>query len=152
MDLVRITDSSFDPAAYINQLNSSDLIMGALVSFIGTMRDINEGLLVTRMYLEHYPDMAEKALHSIIEKARLKWPLGDVTVIHRVGFIYPNDPIVLVAVTSEHRGEGFKACEFIIDYLKTEAPFWKKEETSQGDRWVDERQTDLASKKRWGNE
>lgn len=149
MDTVRIVQGDFDPAEEISRLTRADKSMGAVVSFIGTMRDINEGSQVSSMTLEHYPGMTEKALLQIVREAHAKWLLGAVTVIHRVGLINPSDSIVLVAVTSAHRGEGFDACEYIIDYLKTRAPFWKKEVTDNGERWVDARESDDAAVTQW---
>jgi molybdopterin synthase catalytic subunit len=124
--------------------------IGAVVTFVGTVRDINEGSGVSTMELEHYPGMTEKALDDIITQAKSRWKLFDALVIHRIGPLLPLDQIVLVAVTSAHRGEAFDACEFIIDYLKTEAPFWKKEHTPQGARWVDARVSDDEALAKWG--
>lgn len=149
MDNLSVVNSHFDPAAEISRLSQANQSMGAVVSFIGTMRDLNLDRSVSRMMLEHYPGMTEKALKSIVERARQQWPLGDVSVIHRVGEIRPADAIVLVAVTSQHRGAAFDACEFIIDYLKTEAPFWKKEFTAEGEHWVEERQSDHETAGKW---
>ena len=149
MDTVRILESSFDPTEEISRLSCADKSMGAVVSFIGTMRDLNEGDSVSSMTLEHYPGMTEKALQQIVKQARDQWQLGEITVLHRVGKILPSDPIVLVAVTSAHRGEGFDACEFIIDFLKTRAPFWKKEMTDKGERWVDARESDERATDQW---
>lgn len=149
MDTIHILENAFDPTEEINRLSRSDKSMGAVVSFIGTMRDINEGDEVSSMTLEHYPGMTEKALQQIVKQARDQWALGQVTVIHRVGQIFPSDSIVLVAVSSAHRGEAFDACEFIIDFLKTRAPFWKKEVTDKGERWVDERAADNEAVNQW---
>lgn len=149
MDNIIIQSGPFDPVAEISRLIGADASQGAVTSFIGMMRDINEGDAVTGMYLEHYPGMTEKALQNIINSARSRWSLGAVTVAHRVGRLEPTDPIVLVAVTSQHRGEAFDACEFIIDYLKTKAPFWKKEVTMHGERWVDARESDKAAMDNW---
>lgn len=123
--------------------------VGALVSFLGLMRDLNEGSPVTRMLLEHYPGMTERALSSILEEARARWALLGARIVHRVGELVPQDPIVLVVVASRHRGEAFQACEFLIDYLKTRAPFWKKEYTAQGARWVEARASDQQAEARW---
>jgi molybdopterin synthase catalytic subunit len=120
------------------------------VSFLGLMRDLNEGETVTHMTLEHYPGMTEKALRAIAEEAALRWSIDGVRIVHRVGAVEPQDPIVLVAVSSAHRGDAFRACELIIDYLKTRAPFWKKETTGSGERWVDARATDDTAADRWG--
>ena len=123
--------------------------IGALVSFVGQVRDINDGDAVNTLTLEHYPEMTEKALQAIELEAKTRWNIIDSLIIHRVGTLKPQDQIVLVAVTSAHRGEAFKACEFIMDYLKTSAPFWKKEATSQGERWVDAKVSDDDAKARW---
>jgi molybdopterin synthase catalytic subunit len=123
--------------------------IGAIASFVGLARDLNEGSGVAAMTLEHYPSMTEKALTALVEEARSRWALLDVTVIHRVGRLLPGDSIVLVVVASQHRGEAFAACEFIMDYLKTRAPFWKKEETPEGERWVEARASDDAAAARW---
>jgi molybdopterin synthase catalytic subunit len=139
----------FDFAAEQARLCAGNPRVGALVSFVGLMRDYNDGQAVTRMRLDHYPAMTEKALGAIVQEARERWDLLGVRIVHRVGELNPEDPIVLVAVTSSHRGEAFRACEFLIDYLKTRAPFWKKETTAQGERWVDARETDEAAEARW---
>lgn len=123
--------------------------IGALVSFVGQVRDMNDGDSISTLTLEHYPEMTEKALTAIENEARTRWDIIDTLIIHRVGTLQPLDQIVLVAVTSAHRGEAFKACEFIMDYLKTSAPFWKKEATSQGERWVEAKLSDDAAKERW---
>ena len=123
--------------------------IGAIASFVGLARDMNEGSGVAAMTLEHYPGMTEKALAALVDEAISRWALLDVTVIHRVGRLLPGDSIVLVVVASSHRGEAFTACEFIMDYLKTRAPFWKKEETAEGERWVDARVSDDAAAARW---
>lgn len=120
-----------------------------MASFLGLVRDINEGDGVRTLTLEHYPGMTEKSLEDIVHQAFARWDLLDATVIHRVGELHPTDPIVLVAVASGHRGEAFAACEFIMDYLKTRAPFWKKERTPEGDRWVDARDCDDEAAARW---
>ena len=123
--------------------------VGAVVTFLGLMRDINEGDRVTAMTLEHYPGMTEKALDAILDQAFERWDLEGIRVVHRVGRLEPEDPIVLVTVASRHRGEAFRACEFVIDWLKTRAPFWKKEETEHGERWVEARAADEAARARW---
>lgn len=146
---IRIQEADFDLTTEITNLRQGDLQVGAVVSFLGTVRDMNEGSQVKAMTLEHYPGMTEKALHDIIDQAKTRWDIGKTLVIHRVGPLLPEDQIVLVAVTSAHRGEAFAACEFIMDYLKTAAPFWKKEETPEGGRWVDARITDEAAMARW---
>jgi molybdopterin synthase catalytic subunit len=123
--------------------------VGALVSFVGQVRDMNDGDSINTLTLEHYPEMTQKALQAIEIEAKTRWDLIDALIIHRVGTLKPLDQIVLVAVTSAHRGEAFKACEFIMDYLKTSAPFWKKEATNQGERWVEAKISDDAAKARW---
>ena len=132
-----------------DRLRSARKDIGAVVSFIGQVRDLNEGNTISQLTLEHYPGMTEKALEAIVAQARSRWDIFDAVVIHRIGTLQPNDQIVLVAVSSAHRGEAFKACEFIMDYLKTEAPFWKKEVTSSGERWVDAKLTDEDARERW---
>ena len=146
---VRVQTEDFDLTTEMLQLRAGFPKIGAIVNFVGTVRDLNEGEQVAEMALEHYPGMTEKALEDIIAQARLRWQLFDALVIHRVGPLKPLDQIVLVAVTSAHRGEAFAACEFIIDYLKTQAPFWKKEQTPQGARWVDARVTDDEAMQKW---
>lgn len=122
---------------------------GAVVTFIGKVRDFNQGDSVTGLSLEHYPGMTEKALSEIVEQARARWPLLQVRVIHRVGDLDLGDQIVFVGVSSAHRGASFEACEFIMDYLKTRAPFWKKEQTPKENRWVDARESDTSAADRW---
>ena len=123
--------------------------VGAMVNFIGLVRDMNDGDVINTLTLEHYPEMTQKALAAIELEAKARWDVIDALIIHRVGTLQPLDQIVLVAVTSAHRGDAFKACEFIMDYLKTSAPFWKKEITNQGERWVEPRLTDDAAQARW---
>jgi molybdopterin synthase catalytic subunit len=146
---IRIQESDFDLSAEIATLRKNDPRVGAVVSFLGTVRDMNEGSQVKGMTLEHYPGMTEKALQEILDQAKARWDIYQTLVIHRVGPLLPEEQIVLVAVTSAHRGEAFAACEFIMDYLKTAAPFWKKEDTPEGDRWVDARVTDETAMARW---
>ena len=146
---IRVQESDFDLSAEIAALRKGDPRVGAVVSFLGTVRDMNDGSQVKGMTLEHYPGMTEKALQEILDQAKARWDIYQTMVIHRVGPLLPEDQIVLVAVTSAHRGEAFAACEFIMDYLKTAAPFWKKEDTSEGARWVDARVTDEAAMARW---
>ena len=148
-DPVWVTASPFDPAAEAEKVRSGNPRVGGVVTFVGLMRDLNEGDQVRAMRLEHYPGMTEKALRAIVDEARGRWDLEAVRVVHRVGELLPEDPIVLVAVASRHRGEAFRACEFIIDYLKTRAPFWKKELTEAGERWVGARETDEQALTRW---
>ncbi|AOZ06856.1 molybdopterin synthase catalytic subunit MoaE [Cupriavidus malaysiensis] len=147
---VRVQREDFDLGAEVTALRRGNAAVGAVASFIGTVRDASGGTAVSAMELEHYPGMTEKALAAIEEAARQRWPLLGVTIVHRVGPLQPQDQIVLVAVASAHRGEAFAACEFIMDYLKSEAPFWKKETTPEGARWVDARVTDEAALRRWG--
>lgn len=146
---VRVQEDDFDLSTELAALRAGDRRVGGIVSFVGTVRDINEGASVSEMTLEHYPGMTEQALERIEQEARKRWPVYNVLVIHRVGPLRPLEQIVLVAVTAAHRGEAFQACEFIIDYLKTEAPFWKKEQTPEGARWVDARVTDDAALAKW---
>lgn len=146
---VRVQTEDFDAGAEIARLRAGNPRVGAVASFIGVARDINDGSAVATLTLEHYPGMTESALEDICAQARSRWDLLDVLVVHRVGDMKPLDQIVLVVVTSSHRGEAFAACEFVMDYLKTEAPFWKKEVTPQGTRWVDARETDDAARDRW---
>lgn len=146
---VRVQTEDFDVSREVAALRAHDPKVGAVVTFIGTVRDLNDGSSVAEMELEHYPGMTEKALQAIVDQAKARWDIADALVIHRVGPLLPKDQIVLVAVTSAHRGEAFDACEFIIDYLKTEAPFWKKEQTPQGARWVDARVTDDVALEKW---
>ena len=146
---IRIQENDFDVSAEITALRKDDSRVGAVVTFLGTVRDLNEGSQVKGMTLEHYPGMTEKALEAILSQAKARWDIYRTLVIHRVGPLLPEDQIVLVAVSSAHRGEAFAACEFIMDYLKTAAPFWKKEDTPEGARWVDARITDEAAMARW---
>jgi molybdopterin synthase catalytic subunit len=146
---VRVQHEDFDVGVEIARLRAGTPNVGAVATFIGVVRDLNDGADVATMTLEHYPGMTEKALAGIVEQALARWDLADVLVIHRVGELRPSDQIVLVAVTSAHRGEAFAACEFVMDYLKTEAPFWKKETTPGGTRWVDARESDDAARERW---
>ena len=149
MSSVSVQTDPFDIAAEQDHLRAGNPGIGALVTFVGLMRDQNDGAPVSRMVLEHYPGMTEKALEAIVREAEGRWDLLGVRVVHRVGELRPEDPIVLVAVASRHRGEAFRACEFLIDYLKTRAPFWKKEHTAQGERWVDARDSDGEAEARW---
>ena len=144
-----VRSEAFDLGAEVDAMSRGRTDIGAVASFVGLARDMNEGSGVAAMTLEHYPGMTEKALGRLVEEAKSRWALLDVTVIHRIGRLLPGDPIVLVAVASSHRGEAFAACEFIMDYLKTRAPFWKKEETPAGERWVEARASDDAAAARW---
>jgi len=146
---VRIQADDFDLSTEIAALRAGDARVGAVVGFVGTVRDMNDGANVAEMELEHYPGMTELAVERIVEQARARWPLYAALVIHRVGPLKPMDQIVLVACSAAHRGEAFAACEFIIDYLKTEAPFWKKEQTPDGARWVDARSSDDVALEKW---
>jgi len=146
---ISVQAAAFDMAAEVAALYQANPKVGAVASFLGLVRDINEGQGVSAMTLEHYPGMTEKALAQIVEDARARWEVLDACVIHRIGPLYPTDPIVLVAVASGHRGDAFAACEFIMDFLKTRAPFWKKEATSAGEKWVDARESDEHAAARW---
>ncbi|BAO45673.1 molybdopterin synthase catalytic subunit MoaE [Thiolapillus brandeum] len=146
---IAIQTEIFDPAHEEQQLRQGNPRVGAVVSFLGLMRDINDGDAVYAMTLEHYPGMTEKALDAIVDEAGQRWDLEGIRVIHRVGELLPEEPIVLVMTASRHRGEAFRACEFIIDYLKTRAPFWKKENTGDGERWVEARHSDKDAESRW---
>jgi molybdopterin synthase catalytic subunit len=146
---VRIQTEDFDLSQEVKQLRAGDARVGAVATFVGTVRDRNDGSDVAAMTLEHYPGMTEKSLEEIIEKAKARWDIFDVLIIHRVGPLNIEDQIVLTAVTSAHRGEAFAACEYVMDYLKTLAPFWKKEDTPEGARWVDARLSDDEALKKW---
>ncbi len=147
---VRVQTEDFDLTTEVAQLRARNAAIGAVACFVGTVRDLNEGSTVAAMELEHYPGMTEKALENIVAEAQRRWPGIEVLIVHRVGKLAPLDQIVLVATTSMHRGDAFASCEFVMDYLKTEAPFWKKEETAHGARWVDARVSDDAALARWG--
>ena len=146
---IKISEDDFDLGAEVAALRAGQSQVGAVVAFVGTVRDMNDGAQVAGMTLEHYPGMTEKSIQAIIDEACLRWHLFGTRVIHRIGLLLPQEQIVLVAVTAAHRGEAFAACEFIMDYLKTEAPFWKKEATPAGARWVDARVTDAAALAKW---
>lgn len=146
---VRVQTADFDLSTEVAQLRQANPRVGAVVTFVGTVRELNEGAVVSTLELEHYPRMTERALQQIVDAARARWPIFDALVIHRVGPMQPQEQIVLVAVTSPHRGEAFAACEFIMDYLKTQAPFWKKEQTPDGARWVDARESDHRARDKW---
>lgn len=149
---VRIQEHDFDLSVEVARLREGDGQVGAVAVFIGTVRDLNQGSAVKQMTLEHYPGMTEAALEEIIEQAKSRWDLRNALIIHRIGPLKPQDQIVLVAVTSAHRGEAFSACEFMMDYLKTQAPFWKKEDTPDGARWVDARVSDDQALERWSKD
>jgi molybdopterin synthase catalytic subunit len=146
---VRVQREDFDVGAELAALRRGDARVGAVASFVGTVRDVNEGTGVATMTLEHYPGMTEKSLQAIVDEAKRRFGVYRVLVIHRIGELAPTDQIVLVAVTGSHRGEAFDACRFVMDYLKTQAPFWKKEATPDGERWVEARDSDDAAAQRW---
>ena len=146
---VRVQEQDFDLSAEVAALRQGNPRIGAIATFTGVVRDLNDGDSVSQMTLEHYPGMTEKSITAIIHEAQARWQVMDALVIHRIGTLMPLDQIVLVVVTGAHRGDAFAACEFIMDYLKTRAPFWKKEQTGQGARWVDARATDDTAAKRW---
>lgn len=146
---VSIQHEDFDLAAELADLRTHSTNAGALVSFTGLVRDFSEASSIEHIVLEHYPGMSEKAIESIIDEAEGRWPLLGVRVIHRVGTLLPHEQIVLVATAAEHRAAAFAACEFIIDYLKTAAPFWKKEQTPEGGRWLETKETDTQRSARW---
>jgi len=147
---VSIQTGDFDLSTEVARLREQDKRVGAVCTFVGTVRDRNDGQSVSTMELEHYPGMTEKSIEAMIDEAHKRFDIFGARVIHRVGLLQPLDQIVLVAVTSAHRGESFQACEFLMDYLKTQAPFWKKEETPEGARWVDARVSDDAALAKWG--
>lgn len=147
---VRVQEADFDLGAEVAALRRGNPRIGAVASFVGVVRDVNEGDAVGEMTLEHYPGMTERSIEAIIDEARGRWEVLDALVVHRIGTLQPTDQIVLVIVTSGHRGDAFAACEFIMDYLKTRAPFWKKEKTGRGARWVEARTSDDAAAERWG--
>ncbi|HRD90460.1 MAG TPA: molybdopterin synthase catalytic subunit MoaE [Accumulibacter sp.] len=146
---VRVQEADFDVGAELAALRRGKPQIGALASFVGLVRDVNDGSGVSEMTLEHYPGMTEKALKAIVDQASARWTIIDALVIHRVGRLLPTDQIVLVAVAGSHRGDVFAACQFIMDYLKTRAPFWKREVTGDGARWVDAREADDQAAERW---
>ena len=147
--MICIQPDDFDVSEQIALLRRDNPAIGAVVAFVGLVRDLNDGSCVSSMTLEHYPGMTERALQQIVDQARSRWPLQAVTVSHRIGPLAPTEQIVLVAVATAHRGDAFQAAEFIMDYLKTRAPFWKKEVTPDGSRWVDARESDEAASGRW---
>lgn len=146
---ISVQREDFDPGAEIARLHTQQPRVGAVAAFVGLVRDLNEDASVSGMFLEHYPGMTEKSLAAIAKEAEERWRIFDGVIIHRVGPLAPEDRIVLVAVASAHRGDAFAACEFIMDYLKTRAPFWKRENTASGERWVDARATDEKAAERW---
>ena len=147
---VVVQTADFDLGTEVAALRAGNAGIGAVASFIGTVRDRNDGLGVSSMELEHYPGMTERAIESMIDEAAKRFDIHAARVIHRVGLLQPQDQIMMVAVSSAHRGQAFQACEFLMDYLKTQAPFWKKEQTLEGARWVDARSSDDAAIARWG--
>ena len=146
---VSVQLEDFDVALEMNRLRLGQTDVGAIALFVGCVRDLNEGADVSAMTLEHYPEMTQRALEKIVLEAQARFDIKAVRVIHRFGTLYPTDQIVMVAVSSKHRGQAFDACEFVMDYLKTQAPFWKKETTPQGQRWVDSRDSDAVAAARW---
>lgn len=150
--MVIIQEADFDIAEEVKVLRAQSAETGAIVTFTGLVRDINDSDKVSGLYLEHYPGMTEKSIDEIIDEARSRWQLIGTRVIHRVGQLSPSDQIVLVAVTSQHRKHAFLACEFIMDYLKTRAPFWKKEQTTEGERWLETRTSDFDAASQWQDE
>ena len=149
MNRISIQSQPFDLCKIQDDLRAGNSAIGALVTFVGLMRDFNQGDQVISMTLEHYPGMTKKSLKAIVDEANTRWDLSGIRVVHRVGRLLPLDPIVLVAVASAHRGAAFQACEFIIDYLKTRAPFWKREQTAEGERWVEAKLSDSTAEQRW---
>ena len=149
MARVRVQEADFDVGVELDALTRGRHDVGAVASFVGLVRDANDGSAVRGMTLEHYPGMTEKALEDICAQASARWDLQDIVVIHRVGRLVPGDRIVLVGVAGAHRGEAFEACEFVMDFLKTRAPFWKREETPDGPRWVEARSSDEVAAERW---
>lgn len=146
---ISVQTGDFDAGHEMAVLRAGNPRVGAVASFVGVVRDLNDGSGVSSLTLEHYPGMTEKALAGIVAEAQARWEVLDCCVIHRTGRLAPTDQIVFVAVASGHRGDAFSACEFIMDYLKTRAPFWKKEQTPEGERWVDARGSDDAAAERW---
>ncbi len=148
---IRVQQQRFDPGAEVNALHSANLGIGAVASFVGYVRDFNDGHEVSGLFLEHAPGMTEHALEKIAAEARQRWPLLSLEILHRVGRLEPGDPIVFVGAASAHRDAAFDACRFVMDYLKTRAPFWKKEDTPQGARWVEGRASDEAAARSWSS-
>ena len=146
---VRVQTADFDLSEEVRALRAGRPEVGAVVTFVGTVRDMNEGASVAELELEHYPGMTEKALEDIVARACARFKLTDALVVHRVGPMQPQEQIVLVVTLGAHRGEAFAACEFVMDYLKSDAPFWKKEQTPEGARWVDARSSDATALRRW---
>ena len=149
---VYVQTDDFDVGAELIKLRADNTKIGAIVSFIGLVRDLNDNAEVSEMVLEHYPAMTQKSLEDIVQQAKQRWDIYDALVIHRVGRLLPTDQIVLVATTSAHRMDAFAACEFMMDFLKTRAPFWKKEQTKAGSRWVEAKESDDQAAQRWDND
>ena len=147
---VAIQAEDFNLNEEIEKLRAQDKRIGAICTFTGTVRDRNDGLHISSMELEHYPGMTETAIEAMVDEAMVRFDIFGARVVHRIGLLQPLDQVVMVAVTSSHRGESFRACEFLMDYLKTQAPFWKKEQTPEGSRWVDARVSDDAALAKWG--
>jgi molybdopterin synthase catalytic subunit len=147
---VHIQAEDFNLNEEVEKLRAQDKRIGAICTFTGTVRDRNDGLSISSMELEHYPGMTEKAIEAMVDEAMARFDIFGARVVHRIGLLQPLDQVVMVAVTSSHRGESFKACEFLMDYLKTQAPFWKKEQTPEGAHWVDARVADDDALARWG--
>ena len=150
MQRVSIQAQDFNLGEEIENLRAQDKRIGAICTFTGTVRDRNDGLNISSMELEYYPGMTEKAIEAMVDEAMVRFDIFGARVVHRIGLLQPLDQVVMVAVTSSHRGESFKACEFLMDYLKTQAPFWKKEQTPEGARWVDARTSDDTALAKWG--
>lgn len=146
---IRVQTADFDLSTELANIRRGNPRIGAVASFVGVVRDLNDGSQVSSMTLEHYPGMTEKALADIAAEAAMRWDVLGCTIVHRVGALQPLDQIVLVVVASGHRGDAFAACEFIMDFLKARAPFWKKEVTAEGERWVEARDSDDAAAERW---
>ena len=146
---IRVQGEPFDAGREIARVCEGAPNVGAVATFLGVVRDENDERTVGSMRLEHYPGMTERAIEGIVRDARARWPFASATVIHRIGTLSPGDPIVLVVVAAAHRGEAFRACEYVMDYLKTKAPFWKKESTPEGERWVETRNSDFEAAQRW---
>lgn len=147
--MIRVQTDDFDVAQVLADLRKHNPKVGAIVSFVGLVRDINDSAEVATLTLEHYPEMTQKSLQTIVDQAKQRWDIIDAVVIHRFGTLLPTDQIVLVAISSAHRQAAFSACEFVMDYLKTQAPFWKKETNSEGTRWVEARASDDEAQARW---
>ncbi len=146
---IRVQTEPFDPGVEVNALHAANVGIGAVVGFVGYVRDFNAGQEVAGMFLEHYPGMTEKALAKIVVEAEQRWPLLRLEILHRVGALEPGEPIVFVGTASAHRQAAFDACNFVMDYLKTRAPFWKKEHGSTGASWVEGRASDQQAAQRW---